>query len=229
MTLKDIFDQAEEGTLSYDEFVALATEGKAKFVDLSEGGYVSKQKFDDELASRVKEIETLNETIATRDTDLADLQKQLTEAGTDAEKLGSLATEFDSLKSKYDEDVKSYKAQLKRQQYEFAVKEFANTKDFSSAAAKRDFVQQMLAKDLKLEGDKIMGAEDFVAVYAANNEDAFISEADLDDFDFNEGGEEAGMPHFVDSTQGGQAPTDPTGGFASAFHFTPIHPMPATE
>ena len=50
----------------------------------------------------------------------------------------------------------------------------------------------MLAKDLKLEGDKIMGAEDFVAVYAANNEDAFISEADLDDFDFNEGGEEAG-------------------------------------
>lgn len=33
MNVKDIFDKAEGGVLSYDQFIALATEGKAKFVD----------------------------------------------------------------------------------------------------------------------------------------------------------------------------------------------------
>lgn len=225
MTLKDLFDKAENGTLTYEQLVSLMESGGAKFVDLSEGNYVSKQKFENELAGRSKEIDTLNETLATRDTDLQELQKQLSEAGTDAEKLASLASEFDALKGKYDEEVKSYKTQLKQQQYEFAVKDFAGTKTFSSNAAKRDFIQSMIAKGLKMEDGHIIGAEDFASMYLKDNEDAFMTEADYGYPDNND----VDLPHFVESTPGAQETTvDPTGGFASAFHFTPIH-QPVSE
>jgi hypothetical protein len=42
--IKTIFEKAENGTLTLEQFLAAAKEAKAKFVDLSEGEYVSKQK-----------------------------------------------------------------------------------------------------------------------------------------------------------------------------------------
>lgn len=173
MNLKEVFDKAENGVLSYEQFQQLAPD--AKFVDLSEGQYYSKAKHEDELAAKDKQIETLNATIKTRDTDLSSLKSKLEEAGTDVEKLTALTSEFDSLKDKYDADIKSYKDQLRKQSYEFAVKEFANTQKFSSQAAKRDFVQSMIAKELKMEKDTILGADDFVKVYQEANADAFTT------------------------------------------------------
>lgn len=220
MTLKELFDQAEDGKLSYDEFMEMADAGEAKFVDLSEGNYVSKQKYEDELEARVKEIETLNGTISTRDTDLAELQKQLEAAGTDAQSLADLSSQFETLKGKYDNEVKSYKDQLRKQAYEFAVKERASGKTFSSDAARRDYISQLVAKDFKMEDGRIIGADDFDAIYAQNNADAFVVNTPEDDFDLPP------SPHFVDTTQGGEPPVDPTGGFLDAFNFTPVHPMP---
>ena len=49
MTIKELFDKAESGTLDYSTFEKLMKEGNAKFVDLSEGGYVSKDKFENEI------------------------------------------------------------------------------------------------------------------------------------------------------------------------------------
>ena len=174
MTLKDVFAKAEGGTLTFEQLQQLAPD--AKFIDLSEGGYYSKAKHEDELAAKDKQIETLNATIKTRDTDLSSLKAKLEEAGTDAEKLTALTSEFDGLKNKYDSDIKSYKEQLKKQSYEFAVKEFANTQKFSSQAAKRDFVQSMIAKDLKMEKDTILGADDFLKVYQEADPKAFVVE-----------------------------------------------------
>ena len=221
MTIKELFEKAEEGTLTYDQFIVLAEKEGAKFTDLSEGNYVSKQKFDDEVNAKVQEIETLNTTISARNDDLAQLQQKLEEAGTDADKLTTLSNDFNTLKTKYDNDVKEYKAQLKKQGYEFAVREFANSKDFTSQAAKRDFISSMIAKDLKMENNTIIGAEDFVTMYSANNADAFVTQAPAEPAE--------PKPHFVQATQGAQEPSDPTGGFANAFHFTPIHPIPTND
>ena len=77
------------------------------------------------------------------------------------------------LQSKYEADVKKYEDQMAHQKYEFAVKEFANTKDFSSEAAKRDFTREMLAKNLQMDGDRLIGADDFVSIYSQANADAF--------------------------------------------------------
>ena len=176
MTIKEIFDKAENGTLTLEKFEELAKEGGAKFADLSTGAYVSKDKFDNEVTSKDKQITTLNDTIKSRDKDLKDLKAQLQEAGTDTQKLAELETQLGNLQTQYKNDTDTYKAQLSKQAYEFAVREFANGKKFSSNAAKRDFVNSMIAKELKMEGDKILGADDFVPAYSTDNADAFLVE-----------------------------------------------------
>lgn len=222
--LKELFEQAEGGVVDYERFSELLLQNNVKLVDLNEGGYVSKNKYESELEAKAKEIATLTGTVSTRDTDLEALKKQLEAAGTDATKLSELTNQFESLKGKYDADTKAYKDQLKQQAYEFAVKEFAGTKKFSSQAAKRDFIQSMIAKQLKMENDSIMGAEDFVKVYTEANADAFMQEFDDPDEDIPE----TIKPQFVSSTPGAEdtRTADPTGGFFNAFHFTPVRPIP---
>ena len=213
MDIKELFETAEGGALTYDQFSKLVTEKGIKLADLSEGNYISKQKYEDELASKSKEIETLNGTIATRDTDLADLKKKLEDAGTDADKLNTLTSEFDSLKTKYADEVSEYKAQLKKQAYEFAVKDYANGKKFTSNAAKRDFINSMIAKDLKLENDTILGADDFVKVYSESNADAFVTE---------ETTPSEPKPTITGTTQNNTPPEKNE--FAEAFHFMGVRP-----
>lgn len=223
MKIKEVFEGAENGALTYEQFMEAAK--GANFVDLKEGEYVSLAKHNDAIASKDKEIEMLNGTVSTRDGDLEGLKKQLEQAGADAGKLSELQASFDELQKKYDGETKAYKEQLKNQKYEFAVKEYANSKTFSSAAAKRDFTKQMLEKALKMEGDKIIGADDFTKLYEEQNSDAFMTEDDYYTNDVDEPGEAS--PHFVDSTPGSAGSTDPSGGFQ--FSFTGVRPMPAPQ
>lgn len=173
MTIKELFG---EESLNYEAFEKLMKEKGAKFVDLSEGAYVSKDKFDNEISGKDAQITQLNDTIKSRDKDLKNLNNQLKEAGADSDKLAELQTQIGNLQTQYKQDTDNYKAQLSKQAYEFAVKDFANSKKFSSSAAKRDFVRSMIDKGLTMEGDKILGADDFVTAYSTENADAFIKE-----------------------------------------------------
>jgi len=182
MNLKEIFEKSaeENGSLTFEQFEAIAKESGAKFADLSDGKYVSKSKYDADLKAKDtqienfnSQIENLNQTVTTRDEDLKNLQKQLEEAGQDADKLANLNTQFNALQEQYNNDVKSYQDKMQKQQYEFAVKEFASTKQFSSNAAKRDFINSMIAKNLQMEDGKILGREDFFEKYAEEDPNAF--------------------------------------------------------
>lgn len=238
MTIKELWEKAqtENGTLTLAQFEALAKENNVKFADVTDGKYVSVNKYQDDLKAKDKEIENLNGTLKTRDTDLETLKTQLSEAGTDAEKLENLNTQLTNLQNKYDTDTKAYQAQLAKQGYEFAVREFAATKNFTSGAAKRDFINQMINRELKMskDGKSIIGAEDFVTEYSADNSDAFVVENDNPP-DNNLGGNQMQMsqqlPQFVAPTQGSNdnGNADPTGGFANAFHFATVRPMPESK
>lgn len=175
MLLKDIFDKAtsENKSLTLEEFEALAKDAKAKFTDLSEGRYVDKQKYEDDLAKKETEIATLNDTITTRNADLDALKTQLQSAGSDAGKLEELTNNLTALKAKYDADTAALSTKLSAQAYEFAVRDFAGKQKFSSEAARRDFTRSMIDKHLPMEGDMIMGAEDYMKAYAKQNADAF--------------------------------------------------------
>lgn len=234
MNIKDIFDASENGTLTYEQFEAATKAGGAKFTDLSEGKYVSKSKYETDLKAKDGEIEAkvaeitgrdsqianLNETISTRDTDLANLQKQLEEAGQDAKKLTEVSEQMTGLQQKYEADVKGYQDQLKAQAYEFAVKEFAQTKNFSSQAARRDFVKSMIDRKLEMEDGKILGREDFAEKYFAENADALVAEKPQETPKEPEPQQpQIAVPEFVAPTPG-PAVTPEDGGFN--FNFTGV-------
>lgn len=203
MKVKDVFDRSENGTLTYEQFLQLA--GDAKFEDIAEGKYYSKGKHADEIAAKDGEIKTLNETIAQRDTDLLGLQEQLKAVGADAEKVTEITKQLEKLQGKYNSDMQKYQDQLQRQSYEFAVKEFANETNFTSKAAKRDFINSMLAKNLTMEDGKIIGAYDFVESYMIDNEDAFLIEEAPTPSTPEQQPQPTPpepKPHFVGSTQG---------------------------
>ena len=218
MKVKELFDKAENGVLTWAQFEEAAKAAGAKFTDLSEGQYVAKNKYDDEIASRDNQINTLNDTIASRDTDLSDLKAKLEAAGADTSKLAELTTQFGNLQSKYDTDTKTYKEQLKKQAYEFAVKDFANGKKFTSQAAKRDFIQSMIAKELKMEKDSILGADDFVTAYTKDNADAFVAETPPED------PKPTPKPTFVTPTPGSDPTPPESNAFTSAFNFVGVRP-----
>lgn len=210
MTAKEIFDKAENGTLTYDQFQELCKTNKVKLVDLGEGNYVDKKKYLDDLSAKDSQIETLNGTITTRDKDLEALKGQLAEAGTDSTKLQQLTNDFSSLQAKYDADMKASNEKLNKQAYEFAVKEFANAKKFTSNAAKRDFINSMINKELKMDNGKILGAEDFVTSYSTDNADAFV----VDDKPEPTPEPAKPQPQFAQPTPGVSGADD-----KNAFHF----------
>ena len=209
MDIKEIFSKAENGTLTLEQFEAIAKEGNAKFTDLSEGKYVSKSKYEDDIGAKDGAIEQLNATLSQRDTDLSDLQTKLNEAGTDATKLSELQTSFDTLQTKYAEDTKAYEQKLADQKYEFAVKEFANSKEFTSQAAKRDFVRSLTSEKLKMKGDTIIGADEFATVYATENADAFVTKQEPAPTP-TPAQEQSAKPQFVGSTPGPAVQKQPT-------------------
>lgn len=215
MNLKDLFDKAEGGTLTYEQLIALAQDSKSKFVDLSEGKYVDKQKYEDDLSARDTRIKTLDDTIKSRDIDLGNLRTQLENAGTDADKLSKLTTDFTDLQNKYDKDTKAYEKQLKDQAYKYAVKEFTDKLNFTSQAAKRDFVKSMMEKNFTIENDVIVGASDFVTAYTKDNADAFVVDTPTPP-------PTQDKPHFVDTTHPQGTPSGNPNPFN--FNFTGVRP-----
>ena len=117
------------------------------------------------------------------------------------------------MQTKYKDDIAAYKSKLEKQSYEYAVKDFANSKKFTSKAAKRDFVNSMMAKELKMDNDTILGAEDFVNAYASENADAFVVENPTP----------KPSPQFVNSTPG-NTPPDPNNTNGFKFNFTGVRP-----
>lgn len=189
--LKELF---AEKALTFDELSKAAEEKGLKLADLSGGAYVSKTKYDTDIQARDEQISALNETISSRDTDLEGLKIQLENAGSDKEKLSALSTEFSMLKEKYEAETKQHRELLSKQAYEFAVKDFANGKKFTSNAAKRDFINSLTKAELKMDNGVIMGAEDFVTKYTADNADAFVTEQS-----------NSAPPQFANTTGGGNS------------------------
>ena len=173
--LKELFDGAENGALTYEQFSGLVKTGGYKLADLSKGDYVSKKKYEDDLAGKDSTINDLNATIEARNTDLKSLKEKLDKAGTDSTMIENLSGELSDLQAKYETATQEYQSKLQKQAYEFAVIDFANNQSFSSNAAKRDFINSMLSKELPMENGNIMGASDYMAEYAKDNSDAFVT------------------------------------------------------
>lgn len=212
--LKSLFD---EGALTWEQFSEKVSKGGFKVADLATGNYVDKKKYEDAINTRTATINELNTQITTRDGDIAKLKKQLEDnSGDNTTKIANLTQQLNDLQTTYSQTKDDYEKRISKQNYEFAVKDFANSKKFTSQAAKRDFINEMINKNLQLQDNKILGAEDFVTSYKENNADAFVVEADPNTV------QQKPNPNFV-NPQSNQTPP-PDNAFVNAFNFVGVRP-----
>lgn len=205
--LKSLF---ENGAIDWDTFSKVVSEKGYKIADLSQGGYVSKNKYDDDLNAKTTQINDLTGQINQRNTDLQALQEKMNNVQGDATKVTELTNQITKLREDYTKSENKFKEQIAKQQYEFAVKEFANSQKFSSSAAKRDFIHNMNKKGLNFENGKLVGANDYLEEYRKDNADSFIVDVPEP------------KPQFTSTAK--QQPTQKLNPFLSAMHFTGVRP-----
>lgn len=205
MTIKDIFMEAE-GPLTLEQFEEIVSSKGAKFADLSEGNYVSVAKHDSEISSLERQIETLTDQVAQREGDVQELASRLQQAGNAEDALNEAYERLNALQEKYNEDAEAYEEQLSRQAREFAVKEYAATKEFTSDAAKKYYIEQLLDSedvDFNRKGE-LEGMEEFDARFAEENANAFYVKPAEPEQKLPE--PEIPKPKFLGQTPGAQKP-----------------------
>lgn len=216
--LKALFGDGE--ALTYEQLVEKATAAKINAVNLAAGGYVSVDKHNDKVSALTAQVEALTEQATKRDSDLADLQSKLTAAQADSSKLGEVQTALTDLQARYNADKQTLEGKLAQQAYEFAIREKAGVLKFSSTAAKKAFIQEAIGKGFKQDGDTLLGYEDFVAKYKADDPGAFVS----DDPDPAPAPTGDPAPQIVLPTGDGKGKaTDPNG---FHFNFAGVRPAP---
>jgi len=234
--LKKLFPANEDGTpkaMTFEELEAAISADKGiSLVNLKDGGYVSQDKFDrkqQELAQAQSSIETLNGTIAKNTTDLEELQKQIKAAEGDASKIAALTSQVAQLQAdaktaadKYDQQQKDFQDQLAKQACEFAIKTKVGGLKFSSASAKRAFTQDILGAGLKVDGENVLGFDDYVAKYKAEiDPDAFAKEEEPKE---PEPKNQTPPPIFSGGTHNGTG-AGKDNDFSNLFHFTQVNPV----
>lgn len=189
-----------------------------RFADLSEGGYVSVDRFNSQVNGLTQQINDLTGQISQRDADITDLQGKLTAAQTDASKLTEVQTQLTGLQTKYQQDQQAWDAKVVKQRKEFMVREQANALHFSSAAAKRDFISQAQSKDFQLDGETLVGYGDFLTKYKAENPGALVEQQPTDPNNPNDGKPQIVLPKNP-KPDGDKA--------VFGFHFNGVRPKPS--
>lgn len=144
--------------------------------DIENARNSEKGKFDNERTALQGQLTDLQGQIDQRNTDISNLQASLTAAQADASKLTDIQTELSGLQSKYEADQAAWAQKTAQQAYEFAVRERANALNFSSKAAKQEFIREAIGKEFKSENGVLLGFDDYVNVYKESDPGAFVVE-----------------------------------------------------
>ena len=130
---------------------------------INDGTYIPKSKFDN-LNEQKKGLEMkLKET--------NDKVQELSKVDTD-----ELKKQIENLQKKYEEDTKELNDKYEAREYDIKINDYAKNLKFSSNSARKSFMNDLKAKELKFEDDKLVGFDDFVNSYKESDPDAFIEE-----------------------------------------------------
>lgn len=151
---KEVYESlSDEIKKEYDE----------KELIINDGTYIPKAKFD-----------SLNET-------KKDLENQLKETNDKVQELSKVDTEelkqqIENLQKKYEEDTKALNSKYEAREYDIKLNDYTKDLKFSSNSARKSFMSDLKAKELKFEEDKLVGFDDFVNSYKESDPSAFIEE-----------------------------------------------------
>lgn len=136
----------------------------------------AKTKLQTQIDSLTTQVNDLTSQVTQRDTDLTTLQQKLTDAGQSSAKLTQVQQDLQTLQSKYEADKTDWQTKLNKQNYEFLAKEALSNIKFSSNAAKKEFLNGLMEKNLPVENDKLLGFEDYLNTQKQSDPGAFIAE-----------------------------------------------------
>lgn len=169
--LEKVFGKNEDGTdkaLTFKELQAALTAAKdISVVNLKDGGYVSKDKFDakeTELTGVKAQLADANKTIQSyKDMDIEGVKK----AASDWE-------------TKYNADTKALNDKLSAQAREFAETLLMSGYRFTSKAAKNGIIAELREKKFELKDGSLVGAKEYMDGLMKNEEyaGAFVSDED---------------------------------------------------
>lgn len=130
------------------------------------------EKLSLKLEQAEENYNKLKEDAKARDSDLKKLQEKLKSSNSDSEVVEKLTKELDEMKEKYKKANEEHEKALSERAYEFSIRELANSLSFSSNAAKKSFVNEAISKKLSMDGDKILGFDDFVKEFKESDPNA---------------------------------------------------------
>lgn len=149
---------------------------KVKLFNLSDGEYVSKQKYLDKEA----EITTLNN-------ELSALKEE--------------AKKFETMEQKIKDLEANSAKEIEKVKRESVAKELLSGYKFTSKLAQESALNKLLSKELKLEGDKLLGADDFMKSLQTECPEAFAND---------DGGKPPVVVNTGGSHEGGQPAQTPS-------------------
>ena len=159
---EELYSQAKE---KFDSYNQEHKDKPMKLVNLSEGKYVSKEKFD------------------SKETEVADLKTQIEDANKEIQSYKDM--DIDSIKktaedweTKYKEEVENQKAEKEKSIREERTNAFFNEVEFASESAKAGVIAQFNQKDFKYDEEtgKFQGASEWLEELKKNDVGAFKSE-----------------------------------------------------
>lgn len=159
---EELYSQVNEKVTSYNSDEKNKN-NQVKIGNLGSGNYVGKDKFD------------------AKETEISGLKQQLTDANAtiksyedmDIEAIKQSAKDWET---KYNTDTQALQDKLAKKDYESVVNSKISGLKFSSEGARKSFVNDLLAKELKLEKGNILGFDDFVTSYKETDPKAFESD-----------------------------------------------------
>ena len=181
-------DGDNDKQLTFAEFQkALESNKELKIANLADGGYVSADKFK------------------AKETELAGVQQQLTDANTTIQGMKEKGADVDGKikewEEKYAADTKALQDQMQKQRREYAENLFLSGYKFSSKAAKAGVLAELRAQEFKLsDKGELTGAADWIKSLSENEDykAAFVTEKPEDQ-------QTETPPRFSAGSNGGRA------------------------
>lgn len=120
-----------------------------RFADLSEGNYISREKYqglETKVGGLEEQLESANTTINSyKSMDIDGIKKSVSEWET-----------------KYSEDTQKLQKQLETQQKTFAAERYLDTQKIKSPLSRKAIMQEFLSQDMEFKDGKFVGADDYM-------------------------------------------------------------------
>ena len=151
-----------------------------------EGG-LPKAVIDEIMAEYGQDFKEKEKQIETLTTEKEGIQQQLEEANKQIQSfkdinVDDLNKQITEWETKYNQDTENLKNELSKKDYDYKIKDLANSLKFSSNGAKRAFLEDLKEKGLEFNEDgKLDGFDDFVNSYKETDPDTFLKEEPKED------------------------------------------------